>query len=94
MLFYFFNADIISKNTNVLLRYFSKSTRSNIWFTIFITLLMCITIAKETSNSYNKFIEKDLILENLNKELQENNKKLANLLRAIENAPPLISWKT
>ena len=42
-------------------------------------------IAKETTNSYNKFIEKDLILENLNKELQENNKKLANLLRAIEN---------
>ena len=42
-------------------------------------------IAKETTNSYNKFIEKDLILENLNKELQENNKKLANLLRALEN---------
>ncbi len=42
-------------------------------------------IAKETTDSYNKFIEKDLILENLNKELQENNKKLANLLRALEN---------
>ena len=27
-------------------------------------------LAKETTNSYNKFIEKDLILENLNKELQ------------------------
>lgn len=42
-------------------------------------------IANETTNNYNKFIEKDLILENLNKELQENNKKLANLLRALEN---------
>ena len=42
-------------------------------------------IAKELTISYNKFIEKDLILENLNKELQENNKKLANFLRAIEN---------
>ena len=42
-------------------------------------------IAKETTNSYNKFIEKDLILASLNKELQENNKKLANLLRALEN---------
>ena len=42
-------------------------------------------IAKELTISYNKSIEKDLILENLNKELQENNKKLANLLRALEN---------
>ena len=43
------------------------------------------SIAKVICNVYNKDIEKDKILESLNKELQENNKKLANLLRALEN---------
>lgn len=42
-------------------------------------------IAKATTECFNKSVEKDLILENLNKELQDNNKKLANLLRALEN---------
>lgn len=42
-------------------------------------------IAKVICDVYNKDIEKDKILESLNKELQENNKKLANLLRALEN---------
>ena len=37
------------------------------------------------ANTYNKSIEKDKVLENLNKQLQENNKKLANFVRAIEN---------
>ncbi len=43
------------------------------------------SIAKVMCNVYNKDIEKDKILESLNKELQENNKKLVNLLRALEN---------
>ena len=34
---------------------------------------------------YNKSIEKDAVLESLNKQLQENNKKLANFVRAMEN---------
>ena len=37
------------------------------------------------ADTYNKSIEKDKILESLNKQLQENNKKLANFVRAIEN---------
>lgn len=37
------------------------------------------------ADTYNKSIEKDKVLESLNKQLQENNKKLASLLRAIEN---------
>ncbi len=42
-------------------------------------------IAKAITDTYNKDIEKDKILESLNKELQDNNKILANLLRALEN---------
>ncbi len=42
-------------------------------------------IANATTECFNKSVEKDLILENLNKELQDNNKKLANLLLALEN---------
>lgn len=37
------------------------------------------------ADTYNKSIEKDVVLESLNKQLQENNKKLANFVRAIEN---------
>lgn len=37
------------------------------------------------ADTYNKSIEKDTVLESLNKQLQENNKKLANFVRAIEN---------
>ena len=37
------------------------------------------------ADTYNKSIEKDKILESLNKQLQENNKKLANFVREIEN---------
>ena len=37
------------------------------------------------ADTYNKSIEKDKVLESLNKQLQENNKKLANFVRAIEN---------
>ena len=43
------------------------------------TLSICL------AETYNKSIEKDKILESLNKQLQENNKKLANFVRAIEN---------
>lgn len=43
------------------------------------TLSICL------ADIYNKSIEKDKILESLNKQLQENNKKLANFVRAIEN---------
>ena len=37
------------------------------------------------ADTYNKSIEKDKVLESLNKQLQENNKKLANFVRAIES---------
>lgn len=37
------------------------------------------------ADTYNKSVEKDTVLESLNKQLQENNKKLANFVRAIEN---------
>lgn len=42
-------------------------------------------ISKVLADTYNKSIEKDTILESLNKELQDNNKKLKNILTALEN---------
>ena len=43
------------------------------------------SISKVLADTYNKSIEKDTILESLNKELQDNNKKLKNILTALEN---------
>ena len=43
------------------------------------------SISKVLADIYNKSIEKDTILESLNKELQDNNKKLKNILIALEN---------
>ena len=43
------------------------------------------SISKVLADAYNKSIEKDTILESLNKELQDNNKKLKNILTALEN---------
>lgn len=42
-------------------------------------------ISKVLADTYNKSIEKDTILESLNKELQDDNKKLKNILTALEN---------
>ncbi len=44
-----------------------------------------VAISKVVTEVYNKEIEKDSILESLSKQLQENNKKLENLLKAVEN---------